>query len=133
MNAATREPVTTDNIGEHLKRQDEARILHEFTVPKSLQVHGTTKVEMVELTVDEQIMASKSAAGDNFRTGIELVLLSLRGVDGKPISSVNGSNEIAFRRMHPKVRDLVASAYRLLHQSEAVEAKDFLESHVQKA
>lgn len=120
-------------IGEKARRADEDRVIHTFTVPKSLQKYGITTIGFVELNVDEQMMASKSAAGDVFKAGTELVVHSLRMVDGKRVGVGDCSSDQALRRMHPKVRDLAASAYRYLHQAEANDARDFLASHTQEA
>lgn len=105
------------------------RQMHLFTIPASLQGFGIKSIGLVELTAEEEIMATKRCANDVARLAFELAKESLRQVDGKPVSTMEGTVDRLWNRMHPKVRNLVVAAYGQIHQPEGNETAGFLASH----
>lgn len=104
-----------------------------FDIPKSMLKYGVEKVVVVEITTGEELMATKRARQDPIQLGFELAKESFRGVKftGKRMKSINtgdGSVEEAYAGMHPKVRQLVMTAYAKLHNNTDTDQKDFLDS-----
>ena len=107
--------------------KDNARQVYTYTVPVK-QSGKVKKVGLVELTVQEELMAAKRAQGDSHRLAYELSLQSLREIDGQAVSVGDGSADKAFNEMGPKVRQLVMQAYVKIHGAEDSDAADFLSS-----
>jgi len=115
--------------------------LHEYAIPKSLLslADGVTHLGLCELTVDDELTATKRARGDGVRLAFELVRESFRstgrkGSDGKVartmLSSADGSMDKAWAALHPKLRQLVVTAYNDLHSPKESDVAGFLESRV---
>lgn len=116
--------------------------LNEYEIPKSLLAlgNGVTHLGLCELTVDDELTATKRARGDSVRLAFELVRESFRstgkrGTDGKIartlLSSADGSMDKAWAALHPKLRQLVITAYGDLHNPREADAAGFLASRVQ--
>lgn len=103
------------------------RPIYRYTIPKNL-ANGVKKVGLVLLTTDEELRATKRAHADTHRLAYELTKQSLAEVDGKPVSEGDGSIDIAWDAMSPKVRGLVLVAYASLHTPEDEETTSFLKS-----
>lgn len=105
------------------------RALYLFDVPKALSdAVGVSQVGMVELTAEEELMATKRAQGDAFRLAYELAKESLRSIDGRAVGAADGTADVAWSKMGAKLRQLVMSAYNLLHSPKQEEQAGFLAS-----
>lgn len=105
------------------------RVIHNFTIPESLATHGVKEIGLVELTMEEEMMATRRSRGDAVRLAYEYARECLRVVDGKTVRTSDGSADRVWNAMHPKVRQLVIRAYGILHQPKMEEDAAFLESH----
>ncbi len=90
--------------------------------------HGVKSIGMIELTAEEELMATKRAHNDPIRLAYELSKEALREVDGRAMSTGNGTADRAWNGMHPKIRTLVVSAYGQLHSPEEQDLTSFLAS-----
>lgn len=104
-----------------------AREVSVFTLPKSL-ANGITSMGLVCLTPEEEIMAYNRAGGDAAKGVAELLKASLAQINGKPVSLADGSSDIAWRDMEPKVRALLQKAWKDMHHPSEQEESDFLAS-----
>jgi hypothetical protein len=113
-----------------------ARVFHEFKLPDGLDPELVC-VGIVELTVQEEMWATKRAAGNAMALGYNLAMESLRyvgraksatDIDRQNVSTGDGTSELAFNRMTPVVRQLVVSAYAAVHQPQQVDLDGFLKS-----
>ena len=96
-----------------------------YNLPNADEV-GVKTITLVELKADEELLATKRARSDPFRLAYELAKTCLVALDGKAIDVTDGSREIAWDSMHPKVRAFVVQAYTSLHQPKEEEVSDFL-------
>jgi len=85
-------------------------------------------VTLVELTSSEEMMAAKRAQNDPIRLAWELPKESLRAIDGKAISTADGSSDQAWESLHPKARSFVMQAYNQLHNPVEPDVAAFLQS-----
>jgi hypothetical protein len=105
------------------------RAKHIYTLPAKLAALSDVKsVTLVELTADEEIMAAKRARGDQVRLALELPKEAFRGMNGKPLSSSDGSVDKEWDRLHPVVRSCVMQAYNALHNPGQEDVTAFLQS-----
>lgn len=105
------------------------RAVHIFKIPESLAQHGVSEIGLVEMTMEEELLATRRSRGDAVRLAYEYAKECLRVVDGKVIRTSDGSADRAWASLHPKVRQLVIRAYGVMHQPKAEEDSAFLESH----
>lgn len=120
----TPQPVTS--LGQLLSPGG-ARPLYVYEVPASLDV-GVRSLGLVELTAGEELMAAKRASGDSMRLAYELSKEALRRLDDRALSAADGSIDVAWSAMSPKLRNLVLSAYNDLHAPAEAEVRGFLKS-----
>lgn len=105
------------------------RAKYTYAVPKHLaQHHGVSSVTLVELTAEEELLATNRARNDVARLAFELAKQSLVALDGRPLSTVDGSLDSQWQKLHPKIRSLVMNAYGQLHQTNHEETAAFLQS-----
>lgn len=117
-----------EQIEREAAQRDAERVVHTFTVPETLQKYGTKTISIIELSVEDQIFAAKRSGGNEFRIGIESVIRSLWAVDGKKLKLDEEGQDQAFRKLHPKIRDLVGLAYKTVHSITVGESMAFLGS-----
>jgi hypothetical protein len=102
--------------------------------PKLAAESEVASVTLVHLTAAEEIGAAKKAGGtDAMRLAQELAKACLWGINGKTLSHANSEKEIAWHKLHPKLRALVLSAYGKLHSPETEDVDSFLRSEVVEA
>jgi hypothetical protein len=104
-----------------------ARTVHTFTLPDSV-LGEVRSVGLVELTAEEELMATKRARGDHFRLAYELAKQALATVNGARVGVADGSADAAWQGMHPKVRNMVLAAYMQLHTPDEGSTADFLKT-----
>lgn len=103
---------------------------HLFKIPPKLAASsGTKTLTMVVLLGSEELLATQRAKNNPVVLSYELVKESIRKIDGKSVSTSDGSVDAAWERLHPAVRTLAAQAYVKLHTPEREEAEAFLASH----
>jgi len=119
--------MATPNDGLNQKADKKTRPVHVFAIPESL-ANGTTSVGMVTLTAEEELLAWKRSRGENARLATELVKASLAEVNGEPVTLHDGSVDAFWKDLHPKIRQLVLTAYADLHAAEEDDQKAFLAS-----
>lgn len=107
------------------------RPLYVFQIPAAYA--STVKsFGLVEITADEELLAAKLAGSDRMKIAHLLASFSLREVDGKPVSFGDGSSEAAFRKMAPKERNLLMTAYADIHTVSEEAAAGFLKARTTK-
>jgi hypothetical protein len=121
------EPRPVTSLGDMIANQ-QIRAVYRFKIPEVYHTYGVKEVGLVELTASEEIMAVKRAGTSQAQLAYELAKESLREVDGKPIATMDGTADVAFEKVHPKVRTLICTAYGSLHNPGDNETKDFLMS-----
>jgi hypothetical protein len=103
-----------------------ARTIHTFTFPAGYSEYKT--IGLVELTSSEELLCTKRAQGDPVRLAFELVKQSVVEVDGKQVSTADGSADMVWDRLGPRARSLALSAYAKLHTADNDVAASFLET-----
>jgi len=116
-------------MGNELERagQRASRPVYVYEVPENVG-GDVTVVGLVELTAEEEVLATKRAKNDPIRLAYELAKQCLVEVNGQPVKLADGSADTAWGKMNPKVRNLVLSAYAELHSPPEGAAEDFLRS-----
>jgi len=104
------------------------RTYYDYDIPPSLQGTGVKKVSMVELTADEELMATKRIGTEITRLAFELTKESLRFVNGKPVATHDGTADTAWNRMPPKLRGILINEYSRIHNASQDEAMVFNQS-----
>lgn len=121
-----------------------ARAIYRYKIPASMAglARDVATIGLVEITPDEEIMATKRCSNQPIRLAYELSLEAFReigmagplGQDGRPtvvshrLSTADGTADRVWRQLHPKIRTLVVTAYNELHNPKDGEAQDFLSS-----
>lgn len=110
-----------------LAPKTQSREVHLFTVPEALAAEvGVREVGMVTLTAAEEMMAHKRAPKrDAVQLALELAKASLVEVDGGKLTLADGSADAFWANAHPKLRELVLSAYADLHSPREEDAASF--------
>lgn len=115
------------DYGNGLKTPSRGRAINTYDMPPGMDA-GIQSVGLVELTGDEEIMATKRAHGDHMRLGLELAKQSLVAVNGAKVSLADGSTDRAWETMGPKLRNMVLTAYAELHSAPDEAIQSFLKS-----
>lgn len=113
---------------------DSSRPTYTYRVPSKLAAESEIEsVTLVHLTAAEELAAAKRAGNDAMKLAQELSRAALHGLNGKTLSHANSEKEIAWHKLHPKVRALVLQAYSKLHSPESEDVESFLSSEVIEA
>ena len=114
---------------------DNSRPVYTYQIPAKLSAEAeVSSVTLVHLTAAEELQAAKRAGGtDAMRLAQVLAKACLHGLNGKTLSHANSEKEIAWHKLHPKLRALVLSAYGKLHSPETEDVDSFLRSEVVEA
>jgi hypothetical protein len=111
--------------------QEQKRIVHVFKVPEKLQKLVKVKtVSLYELSVEEEIMATGRAGQNLLQITYRCAEQALAAIDSRPVSLSDGTADVAYAKMHPKLRQLVVRAYNAIHNPEKDELDDFLGSQL---
>jgi hypothetical protein len=124
--------MAAEAAGKVLELKELARVVNTFDVPPGIS-SAIKQVGLIELTADEELMATKRSRQDNVRLAYELAKQSLTEINGNKISIADGSADKAWNEMSPKLRNLVIRAYAELHAPPDEEADDFLKSRKARA
>lgn len=106
------------------------RAVHTFIVPEKLKAKtgdGVDSIGLVKLSADEEIQASRLGRA-NDSTMLELLKIALVAVNGKKVSTGDGTSDASINRMDPKTRSIVVAAFGSIHNPEREEVEDFLRS-----
>jgi hypothetical protein len=104
------------------------RPLYTFKIPAKVGVE-TQAVSIVQLTAGEEMMAAKRSMGDPVALSYELAKESLRRIDGKPVSTGDGSADSWWENPNnAKARTLVVTAYNQVNSVSRDDNADFLAS-----
>jgi len=115
----------------HLDAQKRARAIYAYVVPESIPGEIKT-VELTELTAEEELQAIRRANDNAMKAGYEALKQALVSVNGNRVTVADGSADLAFDSMHPKLRNLLMAEYAdLTHPSEE-NMKDFRGSRTVK-
>ena len=110
---------------------DNSRPTYTYRVPAKLAAEAEVEsVTLVHLTAAEELAAAKRAGNDAMKLAQELSRASLWGINDRQLSHANSEKEIAWHKLHPKVRALVLQAYSKLHSPETEDVESFLSSEV---
>lgn len=103
-----------------------------YMVPATMQMSSSgRKFESLgirELEPADEMMATQRAAGSGIRLAFELALQSLVFVNGKRVTLADGTADLAWKEMGPKLRNLVMSAYSQMAAASNEEVAAFLGS-----
>lgn len=105
----------------------DTRTIHRFNVPESIPGE-IRSIGLVELTAEDELRVEQRCKGAPDKRAQELVKTSLAEVNGKAVSTLNGSASNAWNEMPPKVRTLVSSAWVRLHLASDDEVESFFGS-----
>lgn len=109
--------------------QKKARAVSLFDVPPSIaEGCGVKEVGLVQITAEEEKLCFKRAKGDHAATAMELAKMALVEVDGKTLSSHDGSIDTFWKECDPRLRQLVITAYVELHAAPEEAQDAFLKS-----
>lgn len=130
--SAAEKITSVEDITDALQARSSKRVLYTFTVPPKLAAEtGVKTLGLVELTAGEMELATARAGENKLAMGHELAKECLRAVDGKFVSTGDGSADAwwgSTESGYSKLRALVFTAYAKLHNPEATDAAAFLES-----
>lgn len=104
-----------------------SRTKYTYNVPPTAEV-ATQTVTLVELTAEEEMMATRRARSDQIRLVFELVKASLIAIDGVELKSTDGSLDRVWDKLHPKVRSFIMQAYNQVHAPRDEDVTTFLAS-----
>lgn len=105
------------------------RALYVFDVPDKLAHEvGIASVGIVELTTEEELMATRRAGNDPIRLAYELARQALVQVNGKTVTLADGSADKAWESAHPKLRGMLMRAYNEVNQPTNTDVDSFLKS-----
>ena len=104
-----------------------SRTKYTYNIPAGAEV-ATTSVVLVELTAEEEMMATKRARNDPIRLAYELAKCSLVGLDGMEMKSSDGSLDREWDKIHPKVRSFIMQAFNQIHAPREEDVSTFLAS-----
>ncbi len=100
-----------------------------YTLPAHIQKEtGVATLTLVQLTAEEEIMATNRARNDQIRLAWELVKESVYAVNDQRTTSADGSIDKAWAGLHPRVRNLLMNAFNDLHNPTKEDAASFLGS-----
>src|SRR5574337_1106425 len=103
------------------------RTVNQFTMPDSIPGE-IRNIGILELNAQEELSASKRAAGDPFRIAYELAKQALVEVNGEKVSLMDGTADKAWATMHPMARELVVKAHQATHNASEDQTAVFLKS-----
>lgn len=112
-------------------KQSANRTKYTFKVPEASRTWASdpSTITMVELTLNEEQQASKSARVKEDSVAYALAVRSLVGFDGKTLTWEGNEKERAVERCSPKVRALILQAFQKLHvPADKGEVDAFLDS-----
>lgn len=104
-----------------------SRTKYTYNIPTGAEV-PTTSVTLVELTAEEEMMATKRSRNDPIRLAFELAKSSLINVDGVVLGAGDGSLDRVWEKLHPKVRSFVMQAFNQIHAPREEDVSTFLAS-----
>ena len=117
-----------------MRRGPAPRVMNFFTVPPEIVLDsGVAEIGIVELTLNEEMTASKRAGVDMVAMAAELAKEALREVDGRTLSTPDLSADAFWRDCKPKLRQLILTAYNVVHNPGAANTAAFLSSRRQSA
>ena len=114
------------------KQAKVARAVNLFTIPEHLVEEGIDEIGMITMSADEELAAYKRSGGDTAKLATELVKTCLveASAGGVPqkLSLADGSVDGFWKKLDPRVRQLVMTAYAELHTAKEEDAKSFTKS-----
>lgn len=118
-----------EDIHAAIAKRDE-RVVYTFTVPPQIaQETGVKTIGLVELTPQELLIAQARGGSDQRAMGFECVKESWRAINGKRITTGDGSADVEWAKSAPgwaKLRTLIAQAHASLHNPSDAEMGAFL-------
>jgi hypothetical protein len=120
-----------EDIHDALKKAPE-RPLYVYKIPKELaELTGVVTVGLVELNPNELLAAQRRAGDDRGALMFELVKESWRQINGKYITTGDGSADLEWSRSEAgwtKLRTLLSSAHAKIHNPTKADDAGFLAS-----
>jgi len=109
------------------------RVVYEYKIPESLGggKNGIPcKVALVQLTAEQELMASKIGRFDMMKSQYVATKLSIVEMDGKPSDQADGGLDSFWERCDPRVRSLLLQAYNRVSSPSKEEEESFFGSEV---
>ena len=109
------------------------RAVYEYSIPESLgggKAGIPLKVGLVQLTAEQELMASKIGRFDMTKAQYTAAKLSIVEMDGKPTDQADGGIDSFWDKCDPRVRSLMLQAYNKLSSPSKEEEESFFASEV---
>mgnify|MGYP006279042063 CR=1 FL=1 len=103
------------------------RVIHRFDIPASIPGE-VRSLGLVEITAAEELAAEARCKGASDKRAAEMAKQAIVEVNGEPVKLGDGSVDLAWNTMHPKVRTLVSTAWVRLHLANDDEVESFFAS-----
>lgn len=109
--------------------------VHFYKLPPSLKpvAKDITEIGVRELSAMDDIGAAERSQSSPMRMAFELTILSFaavkRGTKLERLHFHDGSAERAYNALHPRVRQLLQTAYAKVHGNDKEDTEAFLEAH----
>lgn len=94
----------------------QSRAVYRYSIPESLrgQQNVPKKVGMIQLSADQELMASRVGKFDFTKAQYAATKLSIVEFDGRPVDQANAEVDKFWERVDPRVRALLVQAYTKL-------------------
>lgn len=122
-----------DIVQKKLEDARRDRIVYYYTIPASASHGEPRRVGLVELTAKEELLAAKRSHNEGAKLAYEMAKLSLVDIDGKRMSTTDGSADTEWDSMPPKMRNLVIQAFADLHSPKDDDTAVFLSTRQAQA
>lgn len=109
----------------------QGRPVHTYTIPESLRDKSglvPAKVGMVQLTAEQELLASKLGQYQLLKAQYAATKLSIVEFDGRAVNASSAEVDKFWERVDPRVRNLLLQAYQKLATPSDDEEADFLKS-----
>lgn len=105
------------------------RPIEVFDIPPGAEGGDEYKsIGLVRLSWREEKMIAARTGSDKNKLGFEMLLQALVQVNGLKVSTADGTADKAVATMPPKVREMLADAYGMIHHNKAEDLEAFRKS-----
>jgi hypothetical protein len=113
-------------VEQKLAGNGHAKTVHTYTLPEGIRNGGPTKVGIVQLSADQELLASKMGNFNFTKTQYAAVKLSIVSFDGRPVD--HDSVESFFDGADARIRSLLLQAYNKMTSPSRDDEDSFFKS-----